>query len=245
MEDSETQCTAPNVVIIGCGPSGISFLHAVAMRKKKMEDSGDLLGLSKLPIVTCFERAAEPGGVWRAQRCCSSEITSKSYLQNSTDDFSGDEGAGGPESNSLVQYFSAVEIERETSYEEYSQQADATSVSNGLSTSDSSESSSDEDEDDDEYYLRQQASHVAKRKGDTVRPTHHSGTNMYEALWTNGPKETFEYSDYTFEDHFKHELPVYMPRQYLLDYILERVTRKNPNIFLDNVKFNTQVNYIR
>jgi len=44
------------VCLIGCGPAGMNFLHAVAERKAK--------GLS-VPQVTCFERADSPGGIWR------------------------------------------------------------------------------------------------------------------------------------------------------------------------------------
>ena len=63
---------------------------------------------------------------------------------------------------------------------------------------------------------------------------------MYEALWTNGPKEAIEFFDYTFDEHFGRGLPMYMPRQLILDYMLARCTKDNPNFF-DNVKFNTSV----
>lgn len=243
--NSERECLAPTVVIIGCGPSGISFLHAVALRKQKMEDEGDLEGLSKLPIVTCFERAAEPGGVWRAQRACLSDMVTKSFVESSTDDSSSDGGDYDTEASSLVQYFSAAEVGGEPSPEDCSQTTGKDSVSDESSSSESSYfSESSSDDEDEENYLRNQASQVAKKKGDAVLPIHCTGTNMYEALWTNGPKEAFEYFDYTFEDHFKHDLPVYMPRQYLLEYMLKRVTRNNPNVFLNHVRFNTQVNYV-
>jgi len=65
--------------------------------------------------------------------------------------------------------------------------------------------------------------------------------NMYEALWTNAPKESIEFYDYTFEDHFGDvDLPLYMPRQAILEYFTARVMRKNPNIF-ENVHFSTTV----
>ena len=67
-----------------------------------------------------------------------------------------------------------------------------------------------------------------------------TSTNMYEALWTNGPKEAIEFFDYTFDEHFGRGLPMYMPRQLILDYMLARCTKDNPNFF-DNVKFNTSV----
>ena len=44
------------VALIGCGPAGMSFLHA--LQKKKAE------GVA-VPQVTCYERASGPGGVWR------------------------------------------------------------------------------------------------------------------------------------------------------------------------------------
>merc|ERR1719162_2083487 len=67
-EKREKSLSSPTVAIIGCGPSGISFLHAINLRRKKMEEKGDFAGLSKLPVATCFERASEPGGVWKANR---------------------------------------------------------------------------------------------------------------------------------------------------------------------------------
>jgi cation diffusion facilitator CzcD-associated flavoprotein CzcO len=63
---------------------------------------------------------------------------------------------------------------------------------------------------------------------------------MYEALWTNGPKECLEFFDHTFDDHFGCALPMYMPRQLILDYILARCTKDNDHFF-DQVKFNTSV----
>ena len=52
--------------MIGCGPGGMSFLHAVASRRKKLLEDNDLEGLKKIPLVTCFERNSLPGGVWRS-----------------------------------------------------------------------------------------------------------------------------------------------------------------------------------
>jgi len=139
----------PTVVVIGCGPGGMFFLHAIATRRRVMEEAGNIEGLEKLPHVTVFERSAGPGGVWKSDR-----------------DFS----------------------------------------------------------DGDERF-----------EGKDARP------NMYEALWTNGPKENFEFFDYTFDEHFggKH-LPTFMPREQVLEYFLARVTRNNPHIF-ENVHFDTSV----
>ena len=79
----------PTMVIIGCGPTGMFFMHAVNLRRQKMEEEGDVNGLAKLPKITCFERCSQPGGVWRSaaeaqsnairrnQNRCSSISTSK------------------------------------------------------------------------------------------------------------------------------------------------------------------------
>jgi hypothetical protein len=43
------------------------FLHALATKRKQLEDVGDIKGLlMNLPIVTVFEKPASPGGVWRS-----------------------------------------------------------------------------------------------------------------------------------------------------------------------------------
>jgi len=138
---TQLNMTKKKVAIIGCGPGGMFFLHALALRKQKLEDEGDTDAIAELPEVTCFERSSSAGGLWRADR--------------------------------------------------------------------------------------------KKTNGDD------SG-NMYEALWTNGPKENIEFFDYTFDEHFGTALPMYVPRQLILEYILARCTRNNPNLF-DNVKFNTSV----
>ena len=44
------------------------FLHALAIRRAKLEAEGDTEGLATLPVVTCFERSSGPGGVWRSDR---------------------------------------------------------------------------------------------------------------------------------------------------------------------------------
>jgi len=48
-----------DVCVIGCGPAGMMFMHALSEKKKK-EDSK-----YPLPNVTCYERASSPGGLWR------------------------------------------------------------------------------------------------------------------------------------------------------------------------------------
>ena len=93
------------VAIIGCGPGGMFFLHALALRRKRLEEEGNTSAVEALPEVTCYERSASPGGLWRADR----------------------HTKGGEEGKT---------------------------------------------------------------------------TNMYEALWTNGPKECIEFFDYTYDEHF-------------------------------------------
>lgn len=68
-------------------------------------------------------------------------------------------------------------------------------------------------------------------------------SSMYEALWCNGPKEVMEFPDYTFLDHFGKDskLPLYLPRQAVLEYILARVTRNCPNFFDQYARFQTRV----
>ena len=66
---------------------------------------------------------------------------------------------------------------------------------------------------------------------------------MYEALWTNGPKELFEFFDYTHEDHFNQSLPAFLPRQLVLEYILARVQRNEPEFF-KSARFNTNIEYV-
>jgi len=153
-ETKDRSPSSPSVAIIGCGPSGIAFLHAINLKRKEMEEKGDLDGLSKLPIATCFERASEPGGVWKANR---------------------DHSPSGNEANSM--------------------------------------------------------------------PSNET-TNMYEGLWTNGAKELFEFFDYTFEDHYNQSLPAYVPRQFVLDYILKRVERNEPDFF-SHARFNTEVEFVQ
>ena len=48
---------------------------------------------------------------------------------------------------------------------------------------------------------------------------------MYYDLWINGPKETLEYPDYTYEEHFGKLLPSFAPRAAVRDY-LEGQSRK-------------------
>jgi len=63
-----------------------------------------------------------------------------------------------------------------------------------------------------------------------------------EALWTNGPKDSIEFFDYTFEEHFGDvKLPVYLPRQPVLECMMGRCTKNCPDFFERYMKFHTSV----
>src|SRR5690625_4038726 len=53
-------------------------------------------------------------------------------------------------------------------------------------------------------------------------PVHGS---MYRYLWSNGPKECLEFSDYTFDEHFGRPISSYPPREVLFDYIQDQIGR--------------------
>lgn len=60
----------------------------------------------------------------------------------------------------------------------------------------------------------------------------------YDDMWTNVPKELMEFSDYTFDDHFKKQTPSFMPRKEVLEYV---IARNSADGALDNVKYNHEV----
>lgn len=63
-------------------------------------------------------------------------------------------------------------------------------------------------------------------------------TPAYRFLWSNGPKEGLEFSDYSFEEHFGRPIPSYPPREVLLDYIVGRIKRDNLE---GDMRFSTSV----
>jgi trimethylamine monooxygenase len=69
-------------------------------------------------------------------------------------------------------------------------------------------------------------------------PVHGS---MYRYLWSNGPKECLEFTDYSFEEHFGRAIPSYPPRAVLHDYIVGRVKRDG---LRDYIKFSTAVRWV-
>ena len=52
----------------GCGPAGMFFLHALATKRKRLQQEENFAALAALPRVTVFERTSSPGGVWRSNR---------------------------------------------------------------------------------------------------------------------------------------------------------------------------------
>jgi protoporphyrinogen oxidase len=55
-----------SIVVIGCGPAGMFFCHAMETMRREMLERGE--SIDNLPSVTVFERDASPGGVWRSER---------------------------------------------------------------------------------------------------------------------------------------------------------------------------------
>ncbi|XP_057308459.1 uncharacterized protein LOC130646302 [Hydractinia symbiolongicarpus] len=66
--------------------------------------------------------------------------------------------------------------------------------------------------------------------------------SMYRTLWSNAPKECLGMADYSFEEHFKKEIPSYPPRAVLQDYILGKAKKHNISKF---VKLNTVVRSVK
>ena len=67
-------------------------------------------------------------------------------------------------------------------------------------------------------------------------------SSMYRYLWSNGPKEALEFSNYSFEEHFGRPIPSYPPRPVLFDYITGRAKKAG---IRDNIRFNTLVRDVR
>ncbi len=65
--------------------------------------------------------------------------------------------------------------------------------------------------------------------------------SMYKYLWSNGPKECLEFSDYSFDEHFKKPISSYPPRPVLFDYIQGRIKK---NKVRDYIRFDTTVRWV-
>ncbi|PZX53081.1 trimethylamine monooxygenase [Algoriphagus ratkowskyi] len=74
--------------------------------------------------------------------------------------------------------------------------------------------------------------------GQYGEPIHGS---MYKYLWSNGPKECLEFSDYSFDEHFKKPISSYPPRPVLFDYIQGRIKKNNVR---DYIRFDTTVRWV-
>jgi len=69
-------------------------------------------------------------------------------------------------------------------------------------------------------------------------PVHSS---MYRHLWSNGPKECLEFSDYSFDEHFGRPISSFPPREVLFDYIKGRVEKSDVRKY---VRFNTVARHV-
>ncbi len=65
--------------------------------------------------------------------------------------------------------------------------------------------------------------------------------SMYKYLWSNGPKECLEFSDYSFDDHFEKPISSYPPRPVLFDYIEGRIKKSNAREY---IRFDTTVRWV-
>src|SRR5690554_5743770 len=65
--------------------------------------------------------------------------------------------------------------------------------------------------------------------------------SMYKYLWSNGPKECLEFSDYTFTEHFGQPISSYPPREVLFDYIEGRIKQSNAR---DYIQFDTVARWV-
>src|SRR5690554_3023182 len=65
--------------------------------------------------------------------------------------------------------------------------------------------------------------------------------SMYRYLWSNGPKECLEFSDYNFIEHFGKPISSYPPRAVLFDYIQGRIEKSAAREF---IRFNTTARWV-
>lgn len=65
--------------------------------------------------------------------------------------------------------------------------------------------------------------------------------SMYKYLWSNGPKECLELSDYSFDEHFGKPISSYPPRPVLFDYIQGRINKSNAKNY---IRFNTTARWV-
>jgi hypothetical protein len=236
----------PTVAVIGCGPGGMFFLHALASKRRALRAQGDEAGFAALPKVTCFEQASVPGGVWRARTAApfiakvpTSPPSSLSKELMATKIQSKDSD-GKKEKKYDFEEPVIVYASRDPLSDTSLEQSDGDRESPESSSDYDDDSTIDYDDDDRTIDPEEEEASDFTIGAQAQAPS----TNMYEALWTNGPKEAIEFADYTFDEHFGHALPVYMPRGPLLEYMLARVTRHEPTLFEEFVKFDTAVHTV-
>jgi len=54
--------------------------------------------------------------------------------------------------------------------------------------------------------------------------------SMYRHIWSNSPKECLEYTDYSFDQHFKRPVPSFPPREVLYDYMTSRLVNNGVEV---------------
>ncbi|KAL9989178.1 hypothetical protein ACROYT_G003698 [Oculina patagonica] len=64
---------------------------------------------------------------------------------------------------------------------------------------------------------------------------------MYRGLWSNVPKERYEYPDHTFDEHFGKPISSFPPREVLYDYLKGRWTKNNLRPW---IRFNHVVRHV-
>lgn len=147
------------VAVIGGGPSAMFFCHALETQMREAQtfppqtrNTGNNNNINKLSLlqVTCFEKAATPGGVWKA-----------------------------------------VATQPSTTNDQHQ---------------------------------------------------HHHHNPIYQELWTNSIGYNMEFYDYSFDEHFDGKtIPMYLPRQDVNEYLLNRVTRHCPTFFQKYFEFGVEV----
>jgi len=54
--------------------------------------------------------------------------------------------------------------------------------------------------------------------------------SMYRHLWSNAPKECLEFTDYSYDHHFKKPIPSFPSREVLYDYMMGRLTNNGVKV---------------
>ena len=58
----------------------------------------------------------------------------------------------------------------------------------------------------------------------------HNLACWYDDVWSNVSKECFEFSDYTYQDHFETQVPTFLPRHELMEYFRKRTLQADPHL---------------